>query len=320
MVIAQAKKVIEQEIAGLTLLFQNIGPSFQEVVDLIIACTHHVVITGMGKAGLVGAKISATLASTGTPSFFMHPGEAIHGDLGMLCKEDVVILISFGGETEEITRLLPLLKVVGNKTVAITKNKNSTLGRKADLVLEIGNVEEACPMGLAPTTSTTAMMVLGDALAVVLLTARNFDEKKFAFFHPGGSLGKKLLTVQEVMRKGNRCPVISENCLVKEVLVSISEARAGSAILVDQDGNLSGIFTDGDLRRNLHRSSHIMDLPVKECMTKNPKYVEEEMSALEAIGILKKHMIGELPVLNANRKPVGLVDIKDLVNIGLLDL
>ncbi len=320
MIIEQAKKVIEQEIAGLKLLSQTIGHSFQEAVNMILACTHHVVITGMGKAGLVGGKISATLASTGTPSFFMHPGEAIHGDLGMLRKEDVVILMSFGGETEEINRLLPLLKIVGNKTIAITKNKTSTLGRKADLVLEIGNMEEACPMGLAPTTSTTAMLVLGDALAVVLLTERHFDEKKYAFFHPGGSLGKKLLTVKEVMRQGDRCPVFSETCLVKEVILAISEARAGSAILTDSDGKLSGVFTDGDLRRHLNHSSSIIDMPVKEFMTKNPKYAQEEMIALEAVGILKKHMIGELPVLNLDMKPIGLLDLKDLVNIGLLDL
>ena len=320
MVIEQARKVIEQEMAGLRLLSQTIGPSFEEAVNLIVACTHHVVISGMGKAGLVGAKISATLASTGTPSFFMHPGEAIHGDLGMLRKEDVVILMSFGGETEEITRLLPLLKVVGNKTIAITKSKTSTLGRNADLVLEIGNVEEACPMGLAPTTSTTAMLALGDALAVVLLTVRRFDEKKYAFFHPGGSLGKKLLTVKEVMRTGSRCPVMPETRPVKEVILAISGARAGSAILTDGDGKLSGVFTDGDLRRHLNHSSAIVDLPVKELMTQNPKYAQEEMAALEAVGILKKHMIGELPVVNGEMKPVGLIDLKDLVNIGLLDL
>ncbi|EKD27346.1 MAG: hypothetical protein ACD_79C00750G0002 [uncultured bacterium] len=319
MFLDQAKNVIEKEVEGLSTLIESLDSDFNKAVEVIINCTHHVVISGMGKAGLIGNKISATLASTGTPSFFMHPGDAIHGDLGMLCKEDVVILMSFGGETEEITRLIPMLKVMGNTIIAITKSKTSTLGKNADIVLQIGDVKEACPMGLAPTTSTTAMLALGDALAVVLLTSRNFDEKKYAFFHPGGSLGKRLLTVREVMRKNERCPVFNENANLKDVILQISKARAGAAIVTDNSGYMAGIFTDGDLRRHLNISSSL-DCPIKDVMTKNPKFINENVPALEAVGILKKYMIGDLPVMDSNNKPVGLVDLKDLVNIGLLDL
>lgn len=319
MYLEEAKQILEKEREGLSLLSEVLDDGFNQAVNLIKNCTHHVVISGMGKAGLVGAKISATLASTGTPSFFMHPAEAIHGDFGMLCREDIVILMSFGGETEEIVRLLPMLKVMENKIIAITRTRHSTLGRNADIILEIGNVKEACPMGLAPTTSTTAMMALGDALAIVLLRVKNFDERKYAFFHPGGSLGKKLLTVREVMRSQERNPVLSEEKSVKEVLLAISEARAGAALLTDKNGKLSGIFTDGDLRRHLNRSSSV-DISVKEVMIKNPKFVQENLSALEAVGIMKKFMIGQLPVLDNEKKPLGQLDLKDLVNIGLLDL
>jgi arabinose-5-phosphate isomerase len=320
MYLDEARRVIAKEMEGLSQLLSILGPSFDQAVELIVDCTHHVVISGMGKGGLIGTKIAATLASTGTPSFFMHPGEAIHGDLGMLRKEDVVILMSYSGETEEITRLLPMLKVVGNKTIAMTKSKTSTLGRNTDVVLELGNLEEACPMGLAPTTSTTAMLALGDALAIVLLKIHDFDEKQYAFFHPGGALGKKLLTVKDLMRTDDRCPILSEDLSVKEVILSVSSARAGSAILVSPDGILSGVFTDGDLRRHLNRSLVFMDSPVSEVMTRNPKYVEDSVYALEAVGLMKEFMIGELPVVDANRKPQGLLDLKDLVNIGLLDL
>jgi arabinose-5-phosphate isomerase len=319
MYLNEAKRVIEEEKKGLELLTTSLNESFNDAVKMVLDCTHHVVISGMGKAGLIGNKISATLASTGTPSFFMHPAEAIHGDFGMLHEEDIVILMSFGGETEEIVRLLPMLKIRGNKSIAITKSKHSTLGKSSDIVLEIGDIKEACPMGLAPTTSTTAMLALGDALAIVLLQTRNFDEKKYAFFHPGGSLGKRLLTVGEVMRKNDRCPILSENLLVKDVILAISEARTGSAILISDDKTLSGIFTDGDLRRHLNKAAAI-DIPVKNVMTKSPQCVTEDMSALETVGILKKHMIGDLPVLNEKKEPVGLIDLKDLVNIGLLDL
>jgi arabinose-5-phosphate isomerase len=319
MYLEEARKVIEKEREGLTLLIKHLGASFEQAVESILACTHHVVISGMGKAGLIGSKISATLASTGTPSFFMHPGEAMHGDLGMLRPEDVVILMSYGGETEEITRLLPILKVTGNRVIAITRSRHSTLGKRADVVLETGSLKEACPLGLAPTTSTTAMLVLGDALAVVLLKKRNFDEKKFAFFHPGGTLGKKMLKVGEIMRKGERCPILSDTLPLKDVIVAISQARAGAAIIKASNGKLTGVFTDGDLRRHLSSSSAI-DVPVKKIMTRDPKSILEDDSALEAVAICKRHMIGDLPVINRSKVPVGLIDLKDLVNIGLLDL
>jgi len=319
MYIKEAKEAIAKEIDGLQSLMSNINNSFNIAVNAILGCSHHVVISGMGKAGLIGSKISATLASTGTPSFFMHPAEAIHGDFGMLKKEDIVILMSFGGETEEITKLIPMLKLLGNKTIAITKSKTSTLGSNSDIVLEIGEVTEACPMGLAPTTSTTAMLALGDALAVVLLKKHNFNEKKYAFFHPGGSLGKKLLRVEEVMRQNEKCPVLIENLPVKDVILAVSKARSGVALLTSKEGYLTGVFTDGDLRRLLNKNLSL-DIQVKDIMTKNPKIIHNNYSALEAIRIMKEHMIGDLAVLNEKNIPVGILNLKDLVNIGLLDL
>lgn len=316
----EAKRVIQAEILGLEQLIQRMGDEFNEAIHLLLKATHHVAVSGMGKAGLIGAKIAATLASTGTPSFFMHPAEAIHGDFGMLKKEDVVILLSFGGETEEINRLLPMLKVRGNPIIAITKTKTSTLGKGATIVLELGPMVEACPMGLAPTTSTTAMAALGDALAVVLLNQKNFDEKKYAFFHPGGSLGKKLLKVKEVMRTKEQCPILLETTPIKEAILKITAAQAGASILIDSEGSLAGIFTDGDLRRHLNDVSSNDTHPVKGIMTQNPKSVDLEMSALEAVGIMKQFMIGDLPVIDSTNKPVGLLNLKDLVNIGLLDL
>lgn len=319
MYLEDAKNVIKKEIAGLHALSDSLGQNFITAVEVIKKCNQHVVITGMGKAGIIGNKISATMASTGTPSFFMHPAEAMHGDFGMLRKEDIVILISFGGETEEINRLLPLLKIMGNTTIAITRSENSTLGKNADITLSIGNIKEACPMGLAPTTSTTAMLVLGDALSIILLQEKNFDERKYAFFHQGGSLGKKLLKVHEIMRTIERCPILSKRLPVKNIILAISEARAGAALLTNDDETLAGIFTDGDLRRLLNNSLSI-ETPISDIMNKNPKFVHPDLSALEAVGIMKKHMISDLPVIDLNKKPLGLLDLKDLVNIGLLDL
>jgi len=319
MYIKEAKEAIAKEIDGLTSLMSNIDDSFNMAVNAILECSHHVVISGMGKAGLIGSKISATLASTGTPSFFMHPAEAIHGDFGMLKKEDIVILMSFGGETEEITKLIPMLKLLGNKTIAITKSKTSTLGSNSDIVIEIGEVTEACPMGLAPTTSTTAMLALGDALAVILLKKHNFNEKKYAFFHPGGSLGKKLLKVEEVMRQNEKCLILIETLPVKDVILAVSKARSGVALLTSKKGYLTGVFTDGDLRRLLNKNLSL-DIQVKDIMTKNPKIIHNDYSALEAIRIMKEHMIGDLAVLNEKDIPIGILNLKDLVNIGLLYL
>lgn len=314
-----AQQVIDTEIEGLRLLKSQINNGFDRAIEILSKTSHHVVISGMGKAGLVGQKISATFASTGTPSFFMHPAEAIHGDFGMLRPDDVVVLLSFGGETEEITRLLPMLKTMGNHIIAITKSRNSSLGRAADVVLELGDAKEACPIGMAPTTSTTLMLVLGDCLAVALMKLKNFDEKQFAFFHPGGSLGKKMLKVRDIMRQQDKCPVLSDQTSIKEVIFEITRAGAGAAILVNEQGVLSGIFTDGDFRRVLSKKQLDFDHKVITVMTQNPKSILSDQFALEAVGLLKKFMIGELPVVDSQNVPQGLVNLKDLINIGLME-
>jgi len=276
-------------------------------------------VTGMGKAGIIGQKLSATLSSTGTPSLFLHSAEAIHGDLGRVTKDDVVIILSNSGETEEIKKLLPLLKKIGTKIIAITGNIKSLLGRYSDAVLNTGVKKEACPLGLAPTASTTAMLAMADALAVCLLDLKGFKEKDFAFYHPGGLLGRKLLLkVEDIMRKGDANPIVREEVKISEVLFRITRARAGSASVINKNKKLTGIFTDGDLRRHLEKDLNLAKRQVKDAMTKNPIAVSPQMLAVEASRILQEKKIDELPVVDKNKRPVGLLDIQDLLKAGLV--
>jgi arabinose-5-phosphate isomerase len=315
----QAKKVLEIEARAIRRLSEKLGDEFNRAIEVLARCSGRVIVTGMGKGGLIGQKISATLSSTGTPSLFLHSAEAIHGDLGRVTKEDVVLAISNSGETEELIRLLPLIKKIGAKLIAMTGNVKSTLAEHSDVVIDVSVKEEACPMGLAPTASTTATLAMGDAIAVCLLEKKGFRQEDFAFYHPGGALGKRLLLkVEDIMRKGGSNPVVKEDALVRDVLYKITEARAGAASVVGRYGTLSGIFTDGDLRRHLDVDNHLGTRRVKDVMTKNPVTVSKDCLASEALRMLKERRIDELPVVDEKRRPIGMLDVQDLLKAGLV--
>lgn len=318
-IIKRAREVLDIEAKAIINLKRNINADFKRAVQVILRSKGRVVVTGMGKAGIIGQKLSATLSSTGTPSLFLHSAEAIHGDLGRVTGNDVVIILSNSGETNELKELLPILKKIGSKIIAITGNIKSILSRYSNIVLNTAVKKEACPLGLAPTSSTTAMLAMSDALAISLLELKGFKEKDFAFYHPGGVLGKKLLLkVEDIMRKGEANPVVSEDKKISEVLFKITRARAGSATIVNKKGRLSGIFTDGDLRRHLEVDPNLSQRRVKEAMTKDPVTVNPKMLAVEAIRILKDKKIDEVPVADKHGRPVGLLDVQDLLKAGLV--
>jgi arabinose-5-phosphate isomerase len=316
---AIAKKVLRVERDAVSSLIRRIDSNFERVVNAIYRIRGRVIVTGMGKPGFIAQKISATLSSTGTPSLYLHPAEALHGDLGRVTREDLIMALSNSGETEEITKFLPIVKKMGAKLVAMVGNTKSTLARNADYILDVSVKREACPMGLAPTTSTTAMLAMGDALAVALLDKKGFKERDFAFYHPGGILGKRLiLTVGDIMRTGEANPVVREGATVKQVLLAITKARAGSASIVDSKGRLTGIFTDGDLRRHLGKGPDIVNKNVKEVMTSGPTTIKKTALAAEAFEMLRSKKIDELPVVDDRKRPIGLLDVQDLLKAGLV--
>ncbi len=318
-VIKWAKEVLETEKKGIGNLARNLDESFLKVIDTISNCRGRVVVTGMGKAGIIGQKFSATLSSTGSSSFWLHAAEAVHGDLGSVREDDLVVVLSYSGETDEIKNLIPFIKKLGAKIIAVTGNITSSLARYADCVVNVKVDKEACALGLAPTTSTTAMLAICDAISVVLQKLKGFKEKDFAFFHPRGSLGRKLLLkVKDIMRKGKFNPVVAENTLVKEVILKITTAHAGAATVVNQNRKLIGIFTDGDLRRNLEKYPHLLKRKVKTVMTKNPIVVCNDDLASQALKILERKKIDEVPVVDKNYRPVGMLDIQDLIAAGII--
>lgn len=313
----RAKEVLRIEAEAVRQLLPRIGREFERAVGLLLSCKGRVVVTGMGKAGLIGQKLSATLASTGTPSLWIHPAEAIHGDVGRVTKDDCVIALSNSGQTEELTQLLPVIKHIGARLIALTGNLRSTLAQHSDVILDVSVKREACSLNLAPTASTTAMLAMGDALAVVVTERKGFKEHDFALFHPGGQLGKRLLLrVKDLMRTGKANPVVRETRSVKDVLLAITRARAGCAAVVDQRGRLTGIFTDGDLRRHLDITPNLPRLPVGRVMTRNPKTLAEDHLAVEALRLLREYRIDELVVVDGARRPVGLLDVQDLLKAG----
>ena len=319
MAINMARQVIKIERDALSRLMGRIDKNFKKACDLILKSKGRVVVTGMGKPGFIAQKISATLSSTGTPSLFVHPAEALHGDLGRVMREDVVIALSNSGQTEEIVKLLPLIKKIGAKLISFTGNPKSLLARYSDVVLDVSVKKEACPLNLAPTASTTTMLAMGDALAVALLEIKGFKSEDFAFYHPVGNLGKKLLLkVEDIMRTGKSNPLISENIKVKEALYRITESRAGSATVVNKNGRLSGIFTDGDLRRHLREGGNILNEKVSRVMTKKPIVIHADRLAAEALEILRRYRIDEMPVVDKNLKPIGLLDVQDLLRAGIV--
>ncbi|HXG62147.1 MAG TPA: KpsF/GutQ family sugar-phosphate isomerase [Planctomycetota bacterium] len=318
MSLEEAREVLRAEARAIQALADRLGPEFLQAVEAIRACRGHLVVTGMGKAGLVGQKISATFASTGTPSIFLHPAEAYHGDLGRVVREDVVLALSTSGETGEVVRLLPPLRQIGASILAVTSSRDSTLGRNADLVIELGRIEEACPLGLAPSASTAAILALGDALAFCVLTARGFDREKFAFYHPGGELGRKLMKVADVMRTGDRNPVVSEDTPLTEAITRITRARAGAVSVVDARGRLTGIFTDGDFRRRMGQDPRLISSRIRDVMTRSPLTIGPDRLAGEALKILRERKIDELPVVNERGEPVGMLDVQDLLDVGIV--
>jgi len=318
MIKKRAKEVLRIEAEAIRRLIPRIDSKFEKAVEMIYNCKGRVVVTGMGKPGLIGQKISATLSSLGTPSLFLHPAEALHGDLGRVTKDDVVIAISNSGETEEITRFLPIVKKIGAKLIALAGRKKSTLSKFSDITLDVSVEKEACSLGLAPTSSTTATLAMGDALAVALLDRRGFKKEDYAFYHPAGALGRKLLlTVEDIMRKGSDNPIVKENAIIKDVLLKITKSRAGSASVINAQGKLVGIFTDGDLRRHLETDPDLTKRKVSQVMTKNPVTIKKGHLAAEAFKILKEKRIDEVPVVNDQYKPIGLLDVQDLLKAGI---
>jgi arabinose-5-phosphate isomerase len=272
----------------------------------------------MGKPGIIAMKISATLASLGVPSLFLHPAEAVHGDLGRVTREDIIIAISNSGQTEEITRLLPIIKKIGSRLICFTGNEKSTLAKFSDVVLNTGVKKEACPFNLAPTASTTAALAMGDALALAVLTNKGFKIEDYAFYHPGGSLGKRLLKVKDLMRKKNSVPIVAGNLRIKDVLLRITRMRAGCAIVTNSKKQLAGIFTDGDLRRHIELDRDLLSKKVQAVMTKKPVLIDKEKLAVEALKVLKEKKIDEIPVVDKKNRPVGLLDVQDLLKAGIV--
>jgi arabinose-5-phosphate isomerase len=316
--IKRARDVLEIEAGAIRALKKRVGRHFESAVQLIAQTRGRVVVSGMGKTGIIAQKLSATLASTGTPSLFLHTAEAIHGDLGKVTRDDIVIILSNSGSTEEMRQLLPLLKRIGAKIIALTGNTTSILAKHSTVVLDVSVEKEACPLGLAPTASTTAALAMADALAVCLLERRGFQEKDFAFYHPGGALGRRLLLrVEDIMRTGKMNPVVNEGLAVSDVLLKITQARAGSATVVNARGQVSGIFTDGDLRRHVESDPQLTRRKIKEVMTRNPICVDKEMLAAEAMRILQDKKIDEIPVVDEKKRPIGLLDVQDLLKAGV---
>ena len=319
MIIEEAKKVIRIEAEALQSLADSIDEAFRQAVVMILSCRGRVVVTGMGKSGLIGQKIASTLSSTGTPSIFLHPAEGVHGDLGMIMKGDVVVAISNSGETEEILRILPVIKRLGAHLVSVAGNPASTLARAGDVFLPVTIKEEACPLGLAPTASTTATLALGDALAVALLVKRGFREEDFALFHPGGALGKKLLLrVEDLMHSGDAIPLVGTGVLMRDALFVITAKGLGVTGVTDDTGALVGIITDGDLRRALERGVDIMSVSAGEMMTKNPKRILQSELAAKALNVMEEFAITSLFVVGKDGgAPVGIVHLHDLLKAGL---
>lgn len=319
-ILAEAKKVIRLEAEALLALAEAINGEFERAVQLILACRGRVVVTGMGKSGLIGQKIASTMASTGTPAFFLHPAEGIHGDLGMIIKGDVVIAISNSGETEEVVRILPVIKRLGASLITMTGNPASTLAKAGDIFLDISVKEEACPLGLAPTASTTATLAMGDALAVALLLQRGFNAEDFALFHPGGALGKKLiLRVADLMHDDDEIPLVTAATPMREALFVITSKRLGITGVVDGKGALLGVITDGDLRRALEKGKDIMSLAAGDLMIGNPKRISRDDLAAKALQRMEEFSITSLFVFDddASDRPVGVIHLHDLLKAGI---
>lgn len=317
-ILQRARDVLNIEIQGLQSLVDRLDENFCNAIELLGGCHGKVVVTGMGKSGLVCRKIAATLASTGTPSFFLHSGDALHGDLGMVMKGDVILAVSNSGETEEVIKIIPHFKRNALKLIVMTGSPESTLAKAADVILDISVKEEACPLGLAPTASTTATLAMGDALAVVLLETKGFNEEDFAMRHPGGILGRRLLLrVEDLMHRGEKLPLVTEDTPIKDALFEITSKRLGITGVVDGAGKLTGVITDGDLRRGLENKGDIFRYSAQHLMTRDPKTIAADSLAAEAVALMEQHTITCLFVLQNDRTPFGVIHLHDLLKAGL---
>ncbi len=319
-----ARKVIEAEADAITSVKPIVDASFTQACEMIYNCSGSCIVSGIGKAGIIGQKISATLASTGTPSHFLHPAEAVHGDLGRLRKNDVVIVLSYGGETDEVVRLINLVKQLEIKLIAITGESDSTLCKHSDVALCMGQMSEACPLGVAPSVSTTCMLAIGDALAFTVMKARKFSVEEYVRFHPGGSLGAKLMTVEQSMifKRGEKLPITQSTDTIEKMLEKTDDVkvkRHGAVMVVDEKGRLTGIITDADLRRLLAKhGQRAFELKTGDVMTADCKRIRADALASEATALFHKYRIDDLPVVDADNKPVGLIDVQDIVTIKVV--
>ena len=308
------KAVIETERSAVADLSDRIDDKFVKACNIMLGCQGRVIVIGMGKSGHIGNKIAATLASTGTPAFFVHPGEASHGDLGMITNNDVVMVLSNSGETDEVVALLPVIKRLNTPMIALTGNPESTLAKAANVNIEVSVKKEACPLGLAPTASTTATLVMGDAIAIALLDARGFGENDFALSHPGGTLGRRLLLhVSDIMHTGDEIPKVGEQALLRDALIEMTQKGLGVTTIVDNDDNVSGIFTDGDVRRALDSNIDIKNCLVKDVMTKHGKTIKANDLAASALALMETHRINALVVVDDNEKLIGILNMHDLL-------
>ncbi len=319
MSLESGRRVLRMEAEAVRALVERLDSSFDRALDLLESCRGRVVLTGMGKSGFIARKVAATLASTGTPALFLHPAEGVHGDLGMIVRGDVVVAISNSGETEELISLLPAFKRLGVRLISLVGNPHSTLARESDVALDVGVAEEACPLNLAPTASTTAALAMGDALAVALLERRGIREEDFALVHPGGSLGKKLfLRVEELMHRGEELPLVAQDVPMREAIPVISGKRLGMTAVTDGEGLLIGIITDGDLRRALQRWPDLLERRVHSVMTRNPKRIEKSALAAKAVQVMEQHAITSLLIVDDAGRPEGVIHLHDLLRAGVV--
>jgi arabinose-5-phosphate isomerase len=317
-VLAEARRVLREEAAAVARLADQVGEDFVKAVDVVFNCRGRVIVCGMGKSGIVGRKISSTLASTGTPAVFLHPAEGLHGDLGVITDQDVAVAVSYSGETDELVAILPFFKRFGVKIIAVCGERNSTLGRAADFLLDVHVEKEACPLGVTPTSSSTATLAMGDALALALLGRRGFSREDFAARHPGGSLGRRLLLrVEDLQHTGGELPVVGQDLTLREAIVEMSRKRLGMTTVVDRDGRLAGIITDGDLRRILEREVQPLDVPVADVMIRKPKTIEAEALAEEALRKMETHAITSLLTVKPDGSPHGVIHIHDILKAGI---
>lgn len=312
------REVLTIEGKSILDLCNKIGDEYNIAISMILESKGRVIITGIGKSGHVGKKIAATLASTGTPSLFLHPAEGLHGDLGMVTKDDIILAISNSGESDEILQLLPSIKKIGARLISLVGNKNSTLANKSDVCLSYGPVKEACPLGLAPTTSTTLALVIGDSIAITLLKARDFKPENFALFHPGGSLGKRLLlTIEDVLEQKRINPLAKIDMSVKDVLFLMTESGLGAISIVDNNDRLIGILTDGDIRRALQTGNNIFNKSIETIFNDKPITINKNVLAIEALKLMEEKRINVIPIIDDYRKPIAMIHIHDLTKLGL---